>query len=301
MFISSLIKGTLHPLAFSLRWWIYRLFARFIPDENYIAWQYRKRLGQHRNLQNPETFNEKIQWLKLHFRPAVLTQCADKYEVRKFVNNRVGTEILNELYGVYNHPEDINLDTLPDAFVLKVNHGCKQNIICTNKQQLDWYYAMRMLKHWLKVNNYFHSREWAYKNITPKIICERYLNEGGKPLKDYKISCFGGVPRFISVHTDRYGTQQNVSFFDVEWNYISSRKHLHQDIKLEKPKDLDKMIDYARRLSEGFPFVRVDFYYVNQKIYFGEMTFYPAGGIKKFVPEEYDAIFGSYLQLPQLQ
>lgn len=285
--------------AISLRWWKYRILQMIISDENYIVWQFRRRIGKRLNLADPSTFNEKLQWMKLHYHSDLVTQCADKYRVREFVSSRIGPEILNELYAVYDSVDDIDLTVLPDAFVLKVNHGCKQNILCPNKKELDWDYAAGQLDAWMNNNYYLHSREWAYKNIPPKIVCEKYLVQDEKGLRDYKFFCFNGNPRYIEVHTDRFGAHYK-QVYDVEWNKTGFQRGRYgkPTVDIEKPIMLDKMIEYAAILSEEFPFARVDFYCIGQQVIFGEMTFYPASGYNPFFPEKYDLILGNELHLP---
>ncbi len=285
--------------AVSLRWWKYRILQKLISDQKYISWQFGRRIGKPLNLADPLTFNEKIQWLKLNYRSELVTQCADKYRVRDFVSSRIGPEILNELYAVYDSVDEIDLATLPDAFVLKVNHGCKQNILCPDKNKLDWDYAAGQLDAWMNNNYYFHSREWAYKNITPKIICEKFLVQDEKGLRDYKFFCFNGIPRYIEAHSDRFGAHYK-QVYDVEWNKVSFQRggYSRPSVDIEKPLMLDKMKEYAARLSEGFPFARVDFYCIGTQVIFGEITFYPASGYNPFYPVEYDLILGNELQLP---
>jgi hypothetical protein len=282
---------------FSLR--IHRLLAIFVPDKIYIKWQYKKALGKELDLNNPTTFNEKIQWLKLNWRDEILTICADKYLVRDYVKSRVGEDILTKLYGVYDKVEDIVLDDFPESFVLKVTHGSGQNIICRNKKDMDWKHIFKLLRIFMANNHYYHGREFAYKNITPRIICEEYLDEKGQSPIDYKFCCFNGQPLLVDVHFDRFnGHKEN--FYDINWNLLpftwGGLPNFSGDFN--KPQDFNKMHSIAKELAKGLIFVRVDLFCVNNKVYFGEMTFYPANGVEQFVPESYDCILSSYLQLP---
>jgi len=284
-------------LSFRIRWFLFRLLAAILPDKYYIIWIYMKRLRKKPNLLNPQTFTEKMQWLKLNWRPNILTQCADKYEVRKFVESRVGPAILKELFGVYNRVEDINLDQLPNSFVLKVNHGCKQMVFCPNKADLNWTCSTDLLTQYLKANNYYRNREWAYKHIPPRIICEEHLTPKGETLLEYNFYCFNGIPHFVEI-TETKTNSKRVTFLDLAWNVVGRKYRAKALTDPLKPQELDQMVDYATRLSAGFPFVRVDLFYTNNRIYFGELTFYPLGGIFKFNPESIDLLLGSYLQIP---
>lgn len=271
---------------------------RYISDERYLAWKYKRRMGKRLNLQKPRAFTEKIQWLKLNWRYDILTRCSDKYEVRKFVEDRVGPELLKELYGVYSRVADIDINQIPDAFVLKINHGCKQNIFCTKKSGLDWNRSAGRLKKYLKSKHYYIHREWSYKNIVPRIICEEHLTKGGETLSEYNFYCYDGVPRLVEILEDKAGCRR-VNMFDLNLNLLE-RKYKAPPLPapVVRPIQFEKMLEYASRLSQGFPFVRVDLFHVNNRIYFGEMTFYPLAGLVQIHPESFDLFLGSYLQLP---
>jgi hypothetical protein len=297
------VKGKLSRVAVrletSFRWWSYRVLQLLVSDETYISWQFRKKIGRRPNLLSPVTFNEKLQWLKLHYRTDLVTQCADKYHVRDFVNNRVGPKILNELYAVYESVDDIDLACLPDSFVLKVTHGCGQNIICRNKSELNWDRTAGLLEAWLHNNYYYYGREWSYKNIRPRIICEKYLIQDKTGLRDYKFFCFDGVIGYVECHANRFGPH-TIQNFDIAWNRMDFQNGMHEKPKtdLERPAAWNQMVEYAAVLSKGFPFVRVDLYCIEQQIIFGEMTFYPASGYYRYYPEEYNLVWGDMLTLP---
>lgn len=271
---------------------------QYISDEKYLTRKYKKRMGKRLNLQNPQAFTEKIQWLKLNWRYDILTRCADKYEVRKFVEGRVGPELLKKLYGVYDKVEDININQLPDAFVLKVNHGCKQNIFCTKKSELDWNHSVGLLKRYLKTKRYYRHREWAYKNIVPRIICEEHLTKDGETMYEYNFYCYSGVPRLVGIIENKTGCSR-WNMFDLDLNLLE-RKYKMPALSepIVKPAQFEKMVEYASKLSQEFPFVRVDLFYTNNRVYFGEMTFYPLAGLDQIRPESFDLFLGSYLQLP---
>lgn len=268
-----------------------------VPDKTYISRQYRLKTGKVLNLNHPVTFNEKLQWLKLNWRKNIFTACADKYEVRNYVETRVGKGILNELHGVYLRPESIELSSLPDKFVLKVTHGSGQNVICMDKSKLDWKKTCDDLKTFLALNHYYHGREWPYKNIPPRIVCEKYLEEDGDLPKDYKFFCFNGEPKVIQVDTGRFQEHQR-NMYDTDWNPLNFSLQYPQGETVDKPSRLKEMLEYAKSLSEDMPFVRVDFYQVNDRVIFGEMTFFPENGNGRFSPDTYDALLGSYLKLP---
>jgi hypothetical protein len=274
------------------------ILGRSMPDRIYLLLLYRRKIGKRLELQNPRTFTEKIQWLKLNWRDDILTKCADKYEVRKFVEERIGPEILKELYGVYEKPEEIDINKLPDAFVLKVNHGCKQNIFCKNKSGLDWKQSLRLLKKYLKENLYPIYREWSYKNIVPRIICEEYLAKSDETLYEYGFYCYDGFPRLVEIN-EYQANLHRVNMFDIDLNLLENKYGAPPlQTPLIRTPQYEKMIEYSKILSKGFTFVRVDLLYVNNRIYFGEMTFYPLAGLCKLDPDSFDFYLGLYLKLP---
>jgi len=255
-------------------------------------------MGKRLDLQNPQSFTGKIQWLKLNWRYDILTKCADKCEVRKFVEERIGPEILKELYGIYEKSEDIDINKLPDTFVLKVNHGCKQNVFCKKKSEIDWKHTVRLLKKYLKEDLYPLYREWAYKNIVPRIICEEHLTRNDEILYEYGFYCYDGVPRLVEIN--EYNAESHrVNMFDIDLNLLENKYGAPPlQTPVTRTPQFDKMLEYAIILSKEFPFVRVDLLYVNNRIYFGEMTFYPLAGLSKINPESFDCLLGSYLKLP---
>ena len=272
--------------------------SRYISDDKYLLLMYRIKMGRSLNLKNPQAFTEKIQWLKLNWRSDLLTRCSDKYEARKFVEERIGPELLKKLYGVYDKIGDIDINRLPDAFVLKVNHGCKQNIFCKNKSEIDWNHSFSLLDQYLKANTYYPHREWAYKNILPRIICEEHLTHNGQTLYEYGFYCYGGTPRLVEIN-EYTAEGQRVNMFDLNLNLLENRYSSPPlPVPVTVPPQFDRMIEYATILAEGFPFVRVDLQYANNRIYFGEMTFYPLSGLCKISPPSFDYFLGSYLELP---
>jgi len=276
-------------------------YKYFISGEKLISKRFYKRLGRDVNLVNPSKFNDKLQWLKLYWHDPIATKCADKYEVRQFVEEKIGDKYLNELLGVYESVDEINLDELPNSFVLKGTHGSGFNIICKDKYNMDWEKEYKKMKRWLRINYYWPFREWVYKDIKPRIICEKYLNdEEGKPPKDYKIFCFHGEPKLIQVDIDRFGSHKS-NFYDTEWvlKNIEIENPSDKNIITQKPKGLSKMLELSKELSRDFPHARVDFYQVKGSIIFGEITFFHHSGFGEFRPPEFEEELGAYLQLPK--
>ena len=272
---------------------------KWIPDKKFLEFKYMLRIEKELNLDNPKTFNEKLQWLKLYDRNPEYTKMVDKYEVKKYISETIGEEYIIPTIGVWDNFEDINFENLPNQFVLKCTHDSGGIVICKDKKSLDIEQARKKLNKSLKRNYYYVHREWPYKKIKPRIIAEKYMvDESGEELKDYKFFCFNGEPKMLFVAVDRpHDTKFN--FYDLEFNKLPFMQHYKNfDRKIEKPKSFDKMIELAKILSNGIPHVRVDFYDINGKTYFGELTFYHFTGFEKFEPEEWDLKIGNMLQLP---
>lgn len=267
-----------------------------LPDYLYLKYQYKKKLGKKLKLQNPQTFNEKIQYLKLHYRDELLTICADKLRVSEYVTNKIDEDILVPLLWVGENPAHIPFEALPDSFVIKTNHGSGMNIIVKDKNKINKEEIVENIKKWLNISYYKLAREWSYKNIKRKIIVEWYL---GDNVNDYKIFVFNNKAHFIQVDLDRY-IEHRRNIYDLEWKLLNVKYLYNNSTKIiDKPYNLNKMIYYAEILSENFPFVRVDFYEVSKKLYFGEMTFYPEAGFGKFLEnhEKWDLAWGRLLRL----
>ena len=274
--------------------------TRLLPSTLFIRMIYAYKLGKQPNLKNPQTFNDKLQWMKLHYRNPLCTDLADKYKVREYVAKIIGKEYLIPLLGVYSNANEIDFDELPNQFVLKCNNDSGGVIICKDKKNFDVHKARQTLNSRLKKNHYYRGREWQYKNIDPKIICEKYMSDGsGKDLMDYKFFCFDGHPKLIQVHYGRF-TSHKKNSYDTDWNYINVEMNFPTDPSfiIKKPNKLDEMLNIASKLSKAFPHVRVDFYYIRNMIYFGEMTFCNAGGFSTFSEEEFNYEMGSWLKLP---
>ncbi|TYA53904.1 glycosyltransferase [Formosa maritima] len=278
---------------------------RFLPPKIYVHFLYEYYTGKKLNLENPEEFNEKIQWYKVYYHPKILNQLVDKYDVRAYVEEKIGSQYLNEIYGVFEKPDEIPFDNLPSQFVIKATHTSSHNIIVTDKNNLDKTKTIKLLNKWLGKNQYYRiGQEWAYKDVEPRIIIEKFLKENDKDsLVDYKFYCFNGVAKFVDIHLDRETNHQQ-GCYDLNFNLLPFRKKAKSkniSSEIEKPTNYDEMIKLSETLSKSFPFVRVDFYSINGKSIFGEMTFYPSDGRKDFYPDEYNKIIGDYFKLPKLE
>jgi len=267
----------------------------------FVSWQFLETYGRFPDLVDPRTFDEKLQWYKLYYREPLMTVFSDKYKVREYVASKGLGGILNELIGVYDTVDAINPATLPDRFVLKATHGSAMNIICKDKASLNWPEARALMTKWLKMDYSSLGREWAYKHIQPRLICEKYLeNSEFNELIDYKFYCYAGKPELVFVCTGRYGAEGlRYKAYDLNWNSIPLRKGREcSRLNIERPDTWALMSDIARTLSQGFPFMRVDLYSIQGKVYFGELTFYPDNGKCPFTPDEYNYIYGDLLVLP---
>lgn len=281
-----------------------KLLTAFIPDRPFLKLLYRIRVGKKLDLENPQTFNEKLQWLKLYDRRDIYTTFADKYECKRYVSSIIGDEYVNEIYGVWDRFEDIDFDALPDRFVLKVTHDSGGVVICRDKSSFDKKAAARKLKRRLRFNYYWVGREWQYKNVKPRIMAERYMEDydGGMDLTDYKIHCYGGEPRIIQVIYNRFDKDgMRNDHYTLDWDKLDLvRGHYSKsDHVLERPEQMDEMLEIARKLCQGIPYIRVDLYLAKGKIYFGELTLFPASGMNPFTPSSYDDLFGSWIKLPE--
>lgn len=268
-----------------------------MPDKMYLKWQYWHIYHKKLNIEEPRTYAEKLAYLKIYKKNPILAQLVDKYAVRTFVTKKIGEKYLVPLIGVYNTTNEIPWDSLPDKYVLKCTHDSASVIIHTDADSFDREKAIASLNHHLERNMFWYSREYPYHTVKPRIVCEKFLDDNGKPPADYKIMCFGGNPYYIVLDMDRFGDHRR-DVYDVNWNKTNmSTDHENSDGVLSKPEALEKMLMLAKILSQGFPHVRVDFYYVNGKIYFGEMTFFPWGGPIWFKPDEWNYRLGDLIQI----
>ncbi len=278
--------------------------SHLLPDKTYIKLKYYSRMGRFPDLKNPKTFNEKLQWLKLYNRRPEYTRMVDKYEAKKYVAEIIGEEYIIPTLGVWDKFDDIDFAALPDQFVLKCTHDSGGLVICRDKSKLDIDAARKKIEKCLKENYYWQGREWPYKNVKPRIIAEKFMvDESGYDLKDYKFLTFDGEIKMFFVERDRAKGHNGhtVDFFDADFNHIPMTVdgYPYTDPPYYKPENFDKMVEFASKLSSGIPHLRVDFYNVNGKIYFGEMTFFQASGTIHFSPESWDQTLGDWIKLPQ--
>ncbi len=275
----------------------FKLARRFMSDKAYSRWSLRRAFGEG-NPDEPRTLNEKLQWLKLYDRRPEYAQMVDKYAVREYVARKIGERYLNPLYQVCDSPEELEYDTFPDAFVLKATHGSAMNILVPSAAKLDRRAAARKMKKWLKSNYYWAGREWIYKHVQPRIVCEKFLMDAnGNVPPDFKVFCFNGKPTYVSVDLGRFSTHSRV-FYDVNWvRQPFGFRHPLPEYDLERPERLEEMLAASAALAETLPFARVDFYSMPDLV-FGEITFFPANGTGMFHPQEWDRILGDMLVLP---
>ena len=273
-----------------------------LPDEQYLKLKYKNVFGRELDLENPKTFNEKLQWLKLHNRKPEYTVMVDKYKVREYIAQMLGEEYLIPLLGVWDDPEDIDFSALPNQFVLKCNHNSGLGMcICKDKSKLDVPKVKNELRKGLQQNYYLSNREWPYKDVHRKIIAEKYMEDASGDLKDYKFYCFNGVMKFVMINSDRNTDKPTrADYFDRDFNWLDfTWGYSHAEVKPQKPEQFEKMVAIAEKLAAGLPHIRVDLYDCNGKIYFGELTFFDGSGFDKIEPLEWDYKIGEYIVLPE--
>lgn len=279
------LAGIFHPLLFS--------------DEFAIKRYYKMKSGKNLNLEKPITFSEKQQYYKLQSNDELKKMCADKYLVRNYIIENGYESLLNEIYAIYEEIDQLKIEKLPNEFVLKATHGSGFNLIIKDKNEINWFMWKKIMKSWLRQNIYWSGRETVYKNPKPLLIAEKYLEDESGDLKDYKFYCFNGSARFMQLEIGR-STNRNIrNFYDVNWNLLPFGKGIphREDVNITRPHAFEEMIKIAEKLSKPFSFVRVDLYQVNNKVFFGELTFFPAGGAPDFIPSEYDEIVGKMWSL----
>lgn len=280
-----------------------RNIGSYLPDKYYLKWFYYNVFGYFPNLRNPKTYNEKIQWLKLYERKPFLSKLVDKIEVKDWVAKKIGDKYIIPTIGIWNNPNEIDINNLPDKFVLKTNHDSGGLYICNNKSKAlkNWSDICLKLQKSLDTNYYKIGREWPYKYVKRRIFAEKFIETVDGEVSDYKFFCFSGEPKYLFVATERQKEGEDVKFdfFDINYNHLALKQG-HENSKCipEKPAQFNEMVELAKKLSEGFIHVRVDFYNVNDKVYFGEMTFYHNSGFVPFDPSEWDNTFGDMINLP---
>lgn len=286
---------------------IVKNFLQWLPDRLYLSFRFRCQMGYWINWKNPKTFTEKLQWLKVYNRKPEYTSMVDKYAVKEYVANIIGEEYIIPTLGVWDKPEEIDWDSLPQQFVLKTTHGGGGGgvVICKNKETFNKEQAVIQLNESLRADLYREFREWPYKNVPRRIIAEKYMapckTQAPSDLPDYKFFCYNGEPKFCQVIRDRH-SKETIDFYDMDWTHQEfvglnpvARNGLNP---VARPIHLDEMIDICRKLAKDIPFVRVDLYVIDDKEYFGELTLYPASGLGVFTPEEWSLKLGDLLMLP---
>lgn len=282
-------------------------FFQWLPDKWYLSLRYRFKMGHWIDWKNPKTFTEKIQWLKLYNRKPEYTTMVDKYAVKEYVANIIGNEYIIPTLGVWDAPEQIEWDRLPNQFVLKTTHGGGSGgvVICKDKKTFDYRSAISKLSESMGRDIYSSYREWPYKNVPKRIIAEKFMapekSDIPKDLPDYKFFCFNGEPKYCQVIRDRY-SKETIDFYDMDWNhqeFVGLNPVAHNGLNpVARPEHLDEMKDICHKLAKGKPFVRVDLYVIDNSKYFGELTFYPASGMGVFTPEEWNGRLGDLLTIP---
>ncbi len=280
-----------------------RGFFNWLPDKIYLDLFFRAKMGVKLNIRNPKTFNEKLQWLKLYDHKEEYTRMVDKYTAKQYVEERIGKKYIIPTLGVWDKFEDIDFASLPNQFVLKCTHDSGGLAICTDINTFDKESAKKKINKSLRRNYYYVGREWVYKNVKPRIIAEKFMeDESTNELRDYKFFCFNGVAKVLFIASERQNkeTETKFDFFDMEFNHLDIRNgHPNAEKTIEKPNKFEEMRYLAEELSKGVPHVRVDFYEVNGQVYFGELTFAHWSGFVSFEPKKWDETFGVWIELPK--
>ena len=307
--VKNRVFHTKNPILFNIRQWLLGLsfveniaFHANMSDYDYIKMKYKERFGVEPDLDNPKNFNEKNNWRKLYDRKEIYTSMVDKYRVKEIINERAGEQYAFPIIGVWNRPEEIDWNALPNKFVLKCNHAGGV-LVCRDKTKFDTKNAIKILRKTQRVNYFIRSREWPYKDVEKKIVAEQYMGEN---LIDYKNYCFNGELKYTLVwqnHSKIDGQKPEAHFcgaYDRDWVRTDMEiDYPSDDVMIEKPDGYDEMVMVAEKMSENIPFVRVDCYLIDGKPYVGEMTFFPWGGFQKFKDEKWNDYLGSLEELPK--
>ncbi len=277
-----------------------RNLLNWMSDEAFLKRKFKLVMGHELDLDDPKTFNEKLQWLKLYDRNPLYTKLVDKYEVRKYIAEKIGEEYLIPLVGgPWNSPDEIDFAALPDQFVLKCTHDSGGVVICKDKSKLGIPAAKAKLAKHLKRNYYWTNREWPYKNVPPRIIAEKYMEDETGELRDFKVFCFNGTPELVEVDYERFTDHQR-NIYSTDWKLaeFSSLYRSNAEIDILKPQNLEEMLTIAAKLSQNMAEVRIDMYSISGRTYIGEITFFHESGFGKISPEEWDGILGAWIELP---
>ncbi len=273
---------------------------KFIPDKMYIQVRYFLSFHRFVNFKNPQTYNEKLQWLKVNMKNDLYQDLVDKIKVREYVEKIIGKEYLVPVLGVWDRVEDIDFDSLPERFVLKCTHDSGSVYICKDKSKEDFQKIRERFSGYMKRNLYYNGREWPYKNLTPRVYAEEYLEDSTyRELRDYKLFCFNGVVKMFKIDWGRF-TDHRANYYDTDGNLLPFDEQglpRSEEAGIKVPETLKSMIESAQKLIKGFPFARVDFYDVNGKVYFGEITFFPGSGFRRIEPVEWDYRIGQWIVL----
>lgn len=278
-------------------------WLNWVPDSLYLKVLYRVIMGRKLNLKNPKEYNEKLQWLKLNDRKPEYSTMVDKYEVRGYIEDLLGDKYLIPCLGIYDSVDDIDIDALPDRFVLKCTHDSGSVEICKDKSSFDIEGARHRLSQAMKRNYYATYREWPYKYVKPRIIAEGYLEGDGGDLKDYKVMCFNGEAKIVEVHENRFveGKVHTQTFYDREWNIVplTQVETVTVDRPSERPRQLDEILRLSELIAKDMYHARIDWYIEGDKIYFGEITFFDGSGFESFSTPEMERMLGDMIKLPE--
>ena len=277
------------------------LLVNILSDRCYLKWKFKRLVGYRLNLDNPRSYNEKLQWLKLNDIHPEYSKMVDKIEAKKYVASLIGDKYIIPTLGVWNDVAEIDWNNLPNQFVIKVSSDSGGIVVCKDKTSLDIPQAMSKLSQNWGRNYYKFNKEYPYRDVTPRIIAEEYKEDESGELRDYKIFCFDGQPKALFVASDRqsHNEETKFDFFDTEWNHLPFvNGHPNSKQTIEKPQNFEEMLNVAQKLSKGIPHVRVDLYNINGDIYFGELTFFHWSGMVPFIPVEWDYKLGEWLSLP---
>ena len=278
-------------------------WLNWVPDSLYLKVLYRVIMGRKLNLKNPKEYNEKLQWLKLNDRKPEYSTMVDKYEVRGYIEDLLGDKYLIPCLGIYDSVDEIDIDALPDRFVLKCTHDSGSVEICKDKSSFDIEGARHRLSQAMKRNYYATYREWPYKYVKPRIIAEGYLEGDGGDLKDYKVMCFNGEAKIIEVHENRFveGKVHTQTFYDREWNIVplTQVETVTVDRPSERPRQLEEILRLSELIAKNMYHARIDWYIEGDKIYFGEITFFDGSGFESFSTPEMERMLGDMINLPE--
>lgn len=291
-----------NPWYLAYRLIVCKPFIFLIPDKLFILISYRYFLSRFPDLNNPSRYTEKLQWMKLNYHNPLYTNLVDKIEAKKYAQAILGENHIIPTIGVWKDAREIDFDSLPSSFVLKCNHyGGGEVFICKNKYGIDREKVVAGLNQQLKDGIYYRTREWPYKNVNRRILCEEYMEDDSGELRDYKFYCFDGIPKVMLIASNRY-THHYFNYFDMDFNALGilSKRGAINAYSFSKPEEFETMKEFAGKLSKGFPHVRVDLYCCNHVVYFGEMTFFDSSGYDNMNSDEWDLIFGKWLNLPSM-